>query len=166
MENEQLGCIKDYDWHNGNIYLLRTCIQQTILSYIQLFIIYGFLHQDFHPNNIILKTTTSKYIDYDITGIGKFEILSNGIMPWISGFDKIVKSTSIVDFYFGIKTFLIYFQHELHQKNMYLTFCPLDMYINELCMKGLMVNYDELQKILDLIDKIDVKVKTLFIVSK
>jgi len=83
----EMGNIGNYIWTDSNIHILRTCLKHTIISYISAFM-KGILHGDFHPGNVLLKTTKSAFIEYSIDDIGVIgNIETHGIRTWIMDFE-------------------------------------------------------------------------------
>ena len=59
------GNIKNYDWSKIHLKVLKNIIMQVILSLYTAYITKGFLHQDIHLENILLKSNT-KEIKYTL----------------------------------------------------------------------------------------------------
>jgi len=161
MPYYEMGCIGFYSWTNDNIKTLRTCIKHALLSYINAFT-NGYLHGDFHPGNILLKTTKQTSIDYLFEGIGEVKnIETNGIRSWIMDFENtrhITKDNKkdIMDFYFDIQKFFTLLQDHRFIKNLDRTSLLFVTQINNTYMNSLIYpNMDFIIGIIDSIDKIE-----------
>tara|TARA_Y100000389_G_scaffold146531_1_gene145236 strand:+ start:1674 stop:2513 length:840 start_codon:yes stop_codon:yes gene_type:complete len=162
MPHFSLGNIGTFNWNQKNIHILHSSIKHAFLSYIQLYAI-GYLHGDFHPGNVLLKKTKLKHIDYNIENIGEFKnIPTNGIRTWIMDFEKMEKIenihdvTTLNDFYFDMKKFLVFIQQNIFITNINKTsLISFENYINTLIsMNGKLLNKKNIIDILKLIDKI------------
>lgn len=56
----------EHKWNDKSKIL--SCIKQIICTYLQAFIKTGFIHNDLHLKNVLIKNTKSKNIEYDING--------------------------------------------------------------------------------------------------
>jgi hypothetical protein len=156
----ELGNIGTYNWNIDNVNILKSSIKHSILSYIQLFM-NGYLHGDFHPGNVLLKKTSSTYIDYKIKNVGIIDnIPTFGIRTWIMDFENmtecdITDKLILNNFYFDIKKFFILIQQDLYIKNIDKhSIIHLDNYINKLCLSGNILIHSDIIFILQLIDNI------------
>jgi len=59
------GSIKTFKWNHDKYNVLKSIIQQTILSTFMAYQKYGFIHNDLHLDNILLKKTKKETIDYE-----------------------------------------------------------------------------------------------------
>lgn len=103
----ELGNIGLYPWAPNNIHILRTCVKQTILAYINAFF-HGYLHGDFHPGNVLLEKT-------DETEVLYHKVPTNGLRIWIMEFSKsrVIEPNNkkdLIDFYFDMEKFFILLQ--------------------------------------------------------
>jgi len=81
------GSIKNYNWLKDKFIILKSLLQQAIMS---IFIAYhklGFLHGDLHLDNILMKRTTKNNLCYECDGIQK-QIDTNGYKIAIMDFDS------------------------------------------------------------------------------
>ena len=74
-----LGSLAQYKWAQDNIHIFKSCIKQSILSYLIAFYKERIIHNDFHAGNILLKPTKKAYIDYDIPEIGTISLQTSGM---------------------------------------------------------------------------------------
>lgn len=84
MPNIELGSIKDYNWNENNFDILKNILKHIVksLSYARKYI--GFVHNDLHYGNVLLKKTKRKEINYK--EFGKLEV--NGLLPIIIDYDR------------------------------------------------------------------------------
>jgi serine/threonine protein kinase len=64
MNYYKLGSIGSYNWNNENITLLKNVLRQSIYAYLFAYYQNGFIHGDFHCDNILLKNKKVCKIDY------------------------------------------------------------------------------------------------------
>lgn len=83
MPHFQLGSMATYKL---DVDSLRSSLYLACLFYIDAFQEKGFIHNDFHAGNILLKTTKQTKIDF---GEG-YIVQTNHIRPWICDFEKSV----------------------------------------------------------------------------
>lgn len=83
FNNIPLGSMATYKW---DVHSLRSTLYLACLFYIDAFQEKGFIHNDFHAGNILLKTTKQTKIDF---GDG-YIVETNHIRPWICDFEKSV----------------------------------------------------------------------------
>jgi len=62
------GSIKSHSWKNTNFHILRSVLIQTIYSLVVAYHNTGFIHNDSHLDNILIKRTTRAHSDYQIDG--------------------------------------------------------------------------------------------------
>jgi serine/threonine protein kinase len=62
------GSIKSHSWTNTNFHILRSVLIQTIYSLLVAYHNTGFIHNDSHLDNILIKRTTRTHSDYQIDG--------------------------------------------------------------------------------------------------
>jgi serine/threonine protein kinase len=144
-----LGSIGFYSWADDEIHVLQSCIKHAFLSYINAFMC-GYLHGDFHPGNVLLKTTKQITLDYDLDGIGKIDgVETNGIRTWIMDFENMREisrdnKSDIMDFYFDIQKFIILLQdHRFIHKIDKRTFIPISKIIQKNMMAFPNMNFIE-----------------------
>jgi hypothetical protein len=103
----QEGSIKNFNWFNDDKFdILKSILQQVILS---LFISYkscGFLHNDLHLDNILLKKTKKQTIDYILDEKGttntNISIKTHGYKALVMDFDSSMINVDIksgIEFY-------------------------------------------------------------------
>ena len=100
----QEGSMEGYNWTPENLDLLTTVIKHVVLSLANAYIKVGFIHNDLHWGNILLKKTKTTEILYDCISIG---IPTNGYKVVIMDFEKAqLKSTQHDLFWSNLKLFL------------------------------------------------------------
>jgi hypothetical protein len=88
------GSIRSYNWAVYSVpNLLHTCLQQIVCSLIQAYIMKGLIHNDTHLDNVLLRKTTAKTIEYDIDGL-KIHIPTNGYSICIMDFEMAFNEVS------------------------------------------------------------------------
>lgn len=153
-----LGSIGFYNWRDDEIHILQSCIKHAFLSYINAFTS-GYLHCDFHPGNVLLKTTKQTVLDYDLDGIGQIVgVETNGIRTWIMDFENMREisrdnKSDIMDFYFDIQKFIVLLQdHRFIPKIDKRTFIPITNIIQKNIME--FPNMDFIEQMMLAIDEI------------
>ena len=86
MPYYKLGSFKTFEWIEQK-HLLSPCIKQIIFSYLIAFNSVGFLHNDVHYGNFLLKHTEKKFIKY-IFREREYIIETNGIKVIIMDFEN------------------------------------------------------------------------------
>ncbi len=131
-----LGSIGLYKWRDDEIHIFQSCIKHAFLSHINAFTC-GYLHGDFHPGNVLLKTTKHTTLDYDLDGIGQIVgVETHGIRPWMMDFENTREisrdnKSDIMDYYFDIQKFIILLQdHRFIQRIDKRTFIPISRIIH------------------------------------
>ena len=77
MNYYNLGSIGSYNWNNENINLLKNVLRQSIYVYLFAYYQTGFVHGDFHSDNILLKNKNLCEIDYSLKKIHADDISSS-----------------------------------------------------------------------------------------
>ena len=77
------GSIRNHKWNLENINILKSLLKQTLISLMEAYLQFGFLHNDLHLDNILFKKTKLKIIKYDST-----EIKTNGYKIIIMDYDS------------------------------------------------------------------------------
>ena len=154
----QLGSIGFYNWRDDEIHILQSCIKHAFLSHINAFTS-GYLHGDFHPGNVLLKTTKHTALDYDLDGIGQIVgVETNGIRTWIMDFENMREisrdnKSDIMDFYFDIQKFIVLLQDHRFIPNIdKRTFIPITNIIQKNMME--FPNMDFIEQMMLAIDEI------------
>jgi hypothetical protein len=96
MEYYPLGNFLHFPWNNLN---LKSCLKQIVLSYLQAFIQFRFIHNDSHLQNILLKRTKKEFIDYTINNTS-FSVPSNGLKIVIMDMENSLSGNNLADFSF------------------------------------------------------------------
>ena len=98
-----LGSIAGFAWINTNVHILRSCLYIACMCYIDAYNACGFIHNDFHSANILLKRTKQKTLKFTHCDIN---VDLYGIRPWIMDFEKSIimphSSKGYQDFKFDI----------------------------------------------------------------
>ena len=85
------GSIKSFKWSVDKFDILRSVIIQSIMSALVAYQKIGFIHGDFHLDNILLKKTKKTHIEYKLEtdkGIKIIKIPSNGYKIVIMDFEN------------------------------------------------------------------------------
>ena len=97
--------IKQNKWNETNFNVLQSVIQQVVISILIAYDKVGFLHNDLHLDNILLKKTKKKVISYDY-----YDIHTNGykivIMDFDSSWTNVNKITGIEFFWLNLYNML------------------------------------------------------------
>ena len=62
------GSVKSHAWNNSNFHILRSILIQTVCSLVVAYHNTGFVHNDSHLDNILVKRTTRTQHNYQIDG--------------------------------------------------------------------------------------------------
>jgi hypothetical protein len=65
MKEYPLGNLKNFNWNKENFHVLKSIIKQCIASLYLAFKNHGFIHNDAHFGNILLKECNNNKIEYD-----------------------------------------------------------------------------------------------------
>lgn len=159
-----LGSMAQYKWNSDNLHILKSCLKHSLVSYLTAFYGMNLIHNDFHAGNILLKATKQARIIYDIPEVGSYTLPTHGIRPWIMDFEKMDyanysssynKIISLNNFYFDINNRLFgYLPGSIKNFNM-VTVLPISMYLNSLQMKSVAIKKLELDRVFQLIDRIE-----------
>ena len=157
-----LGSLAQYNWNQDNIHIFKSCIKQSILSYLSAFYKERIIHNDFHAANILLKTTKSSYIDYDIPEIGTISLPTYGMRIWIIDFEKssyadfstTYNMINFNNFYNDINDKLIRNLRNFIRILDVPSIIPINTYLDKLYMKTSLIKKAELEQLFKLIDAI------------
>lgn len=83
MKNYELGDIKNYKWDENNFIMLLSLIKCVIVSFYLAFKKFGFIHNDAHFGNILIKETKKEEIVYE----NEISIKLYGYEPIIMDFE-------------------------------------------------------------------------------
>jgi serine/threonine protein kinase len=78
------GSMGSFQWSDSNLHIMKSLLKQIICSCWDAFELYGFIHNDLHLHNIMLKKTTKKNVSYKTGGT----IETNGFLAKIIDFDR------------------------------------------------------------------------------
>jgi hypothetical protein len=87
MKEYKLGDMKKYDWNKDNFLVLLSLIKCIMISLYMAFKKYGFIHNDVHFGNILIKETTRKELLFD----ERISVKLYGYEPKIMDFETINK---------------------------------------------------------------------------
>lgn len=107
------GSLRKFDWKQTNFYILKSVILQTIFSSFVAYITCGFIHGDFHLDNILLKKTKKREIVYTWEN-SSIPIPTNGYKIVIMDFDS---SWMIEDRNIGIQMYWFNLQNMFSRIN-------------------------------------------------
>jgi serine/threonine protein kinase len=82
------GSLRTFDWTPEKLPILESAILQAIMSSMIAYIKCGFIHGDFHLDNILLKKTKKREIVYDLGNGESIAIPTNGYKIVILDFDS------------------------------------------------------------------------------
>lgn len=78
------GSIRKFNWTNDNFDIMKSVLQQTVMSIFSAYEKCGFIHGDLHLDNILLKKTKKSVITYE----QNIEIKTHGYKIIIMDFDS------------------------------------------------------------------------------
>lgn len=153
MPNIELGTIDNstYKWNRDNFDVLKNVLKHITASLLYAHKEIGFIHNDLHLGNIMLKKTTRKEISYG--EFGSLECM--GIIPIIMDFDKsIIQENNFSMLYDKLQTTMEYMAP--------LTDIKINMnlvvnYLEQLIKKNSIPTKHICNKIYDTIDKISIR---------
>jgi serine/threonine protein kinase len=82
------GSVKGHSWTNTNFHILRGILIQTIYSLVVAYNKTGFIHNDLHLDNILVKRTTRTHSNYLIDKLDNIEIETNNYTCVIMDFEN------------------------------------------------------------------------------
>lgn len=85
------GSIKNFNWSLDKFDILRSVVIQSIMSALCAYQTLGFIHGDFHLDNILLKKTKKTHIEYSLEtdkGMKQIKIPTNGYKIVIMDFEN------------------------------------------------------------------------------
>lgn len=85
----QEGSIKNFNWFNGDKFnILKSIIKQSVISLTIAYNKCGFIHNDLHLDNILLKKTKKETIEYQMNDKNEITIKTFGYKAIIMDFDS------------------------------------------------------------------------------
>lgn len=69
MERIPNKSFQEHEWHEKDKDVIKSCIKQVICTALDAFLKTGFVHGDLHCNNILIKRTTVKTIEYSFGSV-------------------------------------------------------------------------------------------------
>lgn len=108
-----LGNVEKYTWDWSNFNELKSIIKQLFLSQILAFKNYGFVHNDSHPGNFLLRKTSKKEITYSLGG-KTYTVLTMGLKVIIMDFEQsFININDVYFLYSGLKQILLNIEYSL-----------------------------------------------------
>lgn len=104
MKEYPLGDIKYYNWNKENFHILKSLIKQILVSLFIAYQLYGFIHNDVHFGNFLIKNDSAKnkIINYPTLNIS---IETFGYMAIIMDFENSLFDESKTNYDFLYKMF-------------------------------------------------------------
>ena len=91
MPDIKLGLLYKFEWDRDNFYILKNILKHIIMSLCYARLKIGFIHNDLHIGNVLIKQTTRKTIDYKEFG----QLETFNYIPIIIDYDRsIIKQTN------------------------------------------------------------------------
>ena len=160
------GSIKNFNWTEHKLDILKSVLSQSIMSLFLAYHKIGFLHNDIHLDNILIKKTKKQYIDYDYENENnthskhnKIQIPTHGYKIVILDFDSsminVNKDIAIEFYWSNLENMLSRVNTDLRTKNgdiinmIELAKDILSFISKQKLVKG---NYFETLKLLDMIN--------------
>ena len=144
-----LGSIIRYKWTLDKIYILKSLLKQTIISLMEAYNDYGFLHNDLHLDNILFKKTKIENIEYK-----DVKIKSDGykvvIMDFDSSFIDVDRKTGLYFYWHDINNIFSRLDNDLKK---YLIIINNNIILN--ILKNNIINLPNSDKTIDLLELID-----------
>jgi hypothetical protein len=159
-----LGSIAKYPWNKSNMLNFHSCLKQAFLSIVILFLKKNIIHGDFHPGNVLLKTTKQSEVSYSIEELGNFNIKTYGLRTWIMDFENthyaiFSSKTEVIktfnNFYFDIQKFFSLLYNTIKILDLR-TINPIVNYISNMGIDSKYLNKENIDTIFNMIDKINV----------
>lgn len=76
--------IANYKWNTSNVQMLKSLLKQAVMSSMEAYHEFGFIHNDFHLDNILMKRTKQHVVKYK----NDVEIATHGFKIVIIDFDR------------------------------------------------------------------------------
>lgn len=159
------GSVKSFKWSVDKFDILRSVIIQSIMSALVAYQKIGFIHGDFHLDNILLKKTKKTYIEYTLEtdkGIKIIKIPSNGYKIVIMDFENswIVKPNECIElFWANLSNMISRLNWDLEdgKKNKvnFINLSNITTYIDK--QKEQNANYFKANKIIQMINELPIK---------
>lgn len=152
MKHYKSGSIKNYNWTKENFNLLKSLLKQIFYSLYLAYIKYGFLHNDTHFGNFLLKPSNELYSKYE-----KINIRLYGFVVVIMDFENSLFDNDIgLNAYFLTKSFYQIISNILFELNIITSNKKILDYLTGLIDTNKIVNIEYL---LSLVDEIEMKEK-------
>ena len=145
MDYYELGSLNSFNWNKTNLDVVMNIVKQVIYASLYSYLEIGFLHNNLHSANVLLKPKTTDKICYGTKELilKEYEVI---IMDY--NFSKI-NPNNIIELFFGnIAKFLVTLEGSLLDKD--IDFYYDDQKIYDLLNSNDNINYyDEIEKIID-----------------
>ena len=92
MEYIKNKSFQEHPWKVADKETIKSCIKQVLCTVLDAFLKTGFVHGDLHCNNILIKPTTAKMLDYDFIAIPLWRYKTKLMDFEYSKFDQDVKT--------------------------------------------------------------------------
>ena len=151
MPYYQLGSVEKYNWDKSNFHILKSVIKQLFLSQIIAFQKNGFVHNDSHPGNFLLRNTSKNTISYSYND-KIYNIPSFGLKVIIMDFEQsFIKIDDIYFLYMGFKQIIndIEFKLKIQANGIYEIINYIELHIKN---KKL---FQDIDLLLNLIDNLE-----------
>jgi serine/threonine protein kinase len=155
----QGGSVAKYNWNMQNTDILKTLLKQSIISLMEAYMKHGFLHNDLHLDNILLKHTKMEKVQYD----NSIEIETHGykvvIMDFDSSFIDVNRDIGIEYYWNNLGNLMSRLTYDLSNK-----IIPIksDDKISDFIRKAKINKYEanDTISLLELIDQLEFKIAT------
>jgi thiamine kinase-like enzyme len=104
MPYYSLGSLENYKWDKNNFYILKSLLKQLFLSFITAYEKYGFLHNDTHPGNFLIKNTIYNTVTYEMDN-KQYNINTEGFQIVIMDFENSLFTNISQGYYFFYMSF-------------------------------------------------------------
>lgn len=154
-----LKSVASYNWTHENTDVLKSCLKHSVLTIISAFYKLNIIHGDFHAGNVLLKSTKSANISYDILDT-VITLKTNGLRTWIIDFENTSTVTldtqynkimAMNNFYIDLKKFFTLLNISIKMIDVR-SLVPIEKFINKFLCKSTYMNPDDIIKLLELID--------------
>lgn len=157
--NIELGSIKNYKWTITNTNILKSLLKQSLIGLMYAYINHGFLHNDLHLDNILIKRTKKEVITYN----KEIDVKTDNYKPVIMDFDlsfiDVDRKQGLEYYWNNLYNLFSRLQTDLNDK-----IIPIDNYDkllhilrNNLMNKKVVCLIEHRNILLELIDKISFK---------
>jgi hypothetical protein len=156
----ELGSLASYGGSKSNMIQLRSCLKHAFLSIVLLFHKSNMIHGDFHPGNVLLKSTKQTEIVYNVPSAGAYSIQTHGLRTWIMDYEnttyanKYATIKSFNDFYYDIQKFFMLLYNTIKMIDPR-TVAPIVSYISSRGLESTYLTQKDMNSILSMIDAVN-----------